>query len=434
MNRREFLRASGLGIAALAISRCYEGLAEGNVSARKPNIIFILTDDVGIGNIGCYGSDKFKTPCIDKLAATGIKFEYCYSTPLCGPSRCQSLTGRYPFRTGLISNKSHEAVSPEKEIMMPTVMKRAGYATALVGKWGQICLGPGEWGFEEYITFAGSGRYWKSQKAGYMENGREKQLADNEYMPDVMHKFLVDFMKRNKEKPFYVHYSMAHMHGKILRTPDSKEDSKDFYADNNAYMDKLVGQLADELEKLGLRKDTLIVFTGDNGTAAFGEEQATIGGKRLNGAKGSMLEGGSRVPLLVSWTGVAPEGKENHDLTDFSDFFPTFAELGRGELPEGVTIDGHSFASQIKGGKGTPREWVYVELKGESYARNSRWKLANNGELFDMKEAPFKEIPVAADSDDAEAIAARKSLQTIIDQHPAAPAVAGNKTKKKGKL
>ncbi|NUQ64620.1 MAG: sulfatase-like hydrolase/transferase [Pirellulales bacterium] len=113
----------------------------------KPNIILILSDDVGLGDIGCYGG-PFKTPHLDLLAAGGTRFEYCYSTPLCGPSRCQLLTGRYPYRTGLINNESHNAIQPGRELMIPTVLKKAGYVTASVGKWGQICLGPGEWGFD----------------------------------------------------------------------------------------------------------------------------------------------------------------------------------------------------------------------------------------------------------------------------------------------
>ena len=124
--------------------------------------------------------------------------------------------------------------------------------------------------------------------------------------------------------------------------------------------------------------------------------------------KGTMLEGGSRVPLIVNWPGVTPAGKVNHDLTDFSDFFATFAELAGAKLPEGVTLDSHSFAPQIRGEKGTPRDWVYVELNGKSYVRDPRFKLTNGGELFDLSEAPFKEIPVAEDSTDPAAVAARK--------------------------
>ena len=143
-----------------------------------------------------------------------------------------------------------------------------------------------------------------------------------------------------------------------------------------------------------------------------------------------MLEGGSRVPLIANWPGMTPAGKVNRDLTDFSDFFSTFAELAGAKLPEGVTLDSRSFAAQLKGEKGTPREWVYVELNGRSYARNARFKLTNGGELFDISEAPYKEIPVASATTDPAAVTARKQLQEVLDQHPAA---SGTDTAKKAR-
>src|SRR5580765_6356791 len=149
------------GILALLASIGLLSAAEKS-SPNKPNIIMILSDDVGLGDVGCTGG-PFKTPQIDALAKSGTRFEYCYATPLCGPSRCQLLTGRYPFRTGLINNNSHQAIQPSREIMLPTMLKKAGYVTGSAGKWGQMSLGPGEWGFDEYLVFQGSGRYWADQ-------------------------------------------------------------------------------------------------------------------------------------------------------------------------------------------------------------------------------------------------------------------------------
>src|SRR3989442_8409981 len=186
-------------------------------------------------------------------------------------------------------------------------------------------------------------------------------------------------------------------------------------------MDKLVGKLVAELDQLHLREKTVVLFTGDNGTARFGVETATVNGRSISGQKGTMLEGGSRVPLAVNWPGVTPAGKLNHDLIDFSDYFATFADLAGAPLPEGMKLDSRSFAPQIKGDKGTPRDWVYVELNGKSYVRNARYKLTNKGELFDLSEAPYKEILIGSDATDAAAMAARKELQAILYQHPAAP-------------
>jgi arylsulfatase A len=127
------------------------------------------------------------------------------------------------------------------------------------------------------------------------------------------------------------------------------------------------------------------------------------------------------VPLLISWPGHTPAGKTSNDLVDFSDFFPTFAELAGAKLPDGVKIDGHSFAPQIEGKKGTPREWVYVELNGNSYVRDAKFKLTADGRMFDLSEAPFKEAPVANDTTDKDAVAARKTLQSVLDDHKQLP-------------
>lgn len=422
INRRDFLKITGGGVAALAVPHWLASAATPPVTASKPNVIFILTDDVGLGDIGCCGATHFQTPQIDALAKTGTRFESCYSTPLCGPSRCEALTGRYPFRTGLNSNHSANAINPGREVMMPTVLKKAGYVTAQAGKWGQMCLGPGEWGFDEYLVFPGSGRYWRDQTPAYTLNGQRKELREGQYLPDLMHDFVVDFIGRHKDRPFYLYYAMSHIHGPIVRTPDSKSEAKaDLYADNIAYMDKLVGRLVAELDRLKLREQTVIVFTGDNGTARFGADRSLLAGRPIHGQKGSMLEGGSRVPLVVNWPGTTPAGKVCRDLTDFSDFFPTFAELGGALPPAGVTLDGHSFAPQVRGQAGTPREWVYVELNGNSYARDARWKLTNRGQFFDLRDAPFVEAPVPDDTKDEAALAARKRLQAVLDEHPAAP-------------
>src|SRR5271165_1755429 len=188
--------------------------------------------------------------------------------------------------------------------MMPQYLKPAGYVTASIGKWGQLPLGPAEFGFDEYLNRPDS----------------------TKYLPDVMHEFLVDFITRHRADPFYIYYSMSNLQKPTLPTPDSKPDSTDFFTDNISYMDKLVGKLVAELARLKLRDNTLIVFAGDNGTGGVYADESTIGGRRLAGEKGSMLEGGALVPLIVNWPGKTPAGKVSADLVDSTDFVPTFAE------------------------------------------------------------------------------------------------------------
>jgi arylsulfatase A len=385
---------------------------------KKPNIIFILADDLGIGDVGCYGADNYKTPNIDKLASQGVRFTNAFTAPLCGPSRATILTGRHLFRTGATNQDATGQMKPAEETMMPAYLKQAGYVSTSIGKWGQLPLEPSDWGFDNYLKFKGSGVYWNTQDKGktYLVNGVEKKLNDKEYMPDMMHKQLVDFMTQNQDKPFYVYYSLSHVHTEILPTPDSKPDSKNIYADNIVYMDKLVGQLRAELERLKLSDNTILVFFGDNGTAGGRADAATIGGRRLIGQKGSMQEGGSLEPLIVYWPGVTPKGKVSGDLISAVDFVPTFAEIAGAQLPKDKILDGQSFNAQLHGGTGTPRTSIFVQLANNYYVRSLEYKLNQAGELFDMSKAPFEEILVPADTKDPKVIAARKSLQAELDR------------------
>ena len=415
-------------------------------STSKPNIIYVLADDLGIGDVSCYGSDNNKTPIIDKLAQGGIRFTHGYTAPLCGPSRAMILTGRYPFRTGAVNQDMVEQIKPENEVLIPSVLKTAGYTSAMVGKWSQFGLTPKDFGFDDYITFQGSGDYWATEKKkseNYIENGVNKKLDTLTYMPDLMHQHVVDFITINKDKPFFLYYSMVHVHALIQRTPDSKPGS-DLYADNTAYMDKLVGKLLSTLDDLKLRENTLIVFMGDNGTASQYAERGSIGGKALSGKKGSMLECGSLVPTIANWPGVIEAGKVDDLLIDSSDILPTFADLAGAKLPTNKVIDGRSFLPQLMGKKGNPREWIFIELGNKWYVRNAKWKLNREGELFDMSNAPFQEKLVSNHAENKETSAAYSLLQTalkslspekgILDNADGSGRHASNVKKKKEKV
>lgn len=407
-----------LSIILLLLAPLAVGQASDSVTPRKPNIVFILADDLGNGNVSAYGADNFKTPHIDALAKSGMRFERCFSAPVCGPSRALLMTGRYGFRTGMTGNDKESAkiMAAATEIMMPKVLKPAGYVTGQVGKWSQVPLEPSDWGFDEYLRFQASGDYWNTQKRAenYTVNGKQVALPDGVYLPDKMHEFAVDFINRHKDEPFYLYYPMSHVHSDILPTPDSAPGSKDLFMDNINYMDKLVGKLMDELDRLKLRENTIVFFVGDNGVIPGEGGRSTIRGRRISGAKGSMLEGGSLVPCIASWPGTITADKASSILTDFSDFFPTLTELAGGKLPEGVTIDGVSLVPTLKGKDGNPRDSIFVQLGRQWYARESDWKLNESNELFDMKDAPFVEKAVGLDSTDPEAIAARSRLQAVL--------------------
>jgi arylsulfatase A len=385
----------------------------------KPNIVFILADDLGIGNIGCYGADStVRTPNIDALARGGTRYTNAYTVPLCGPSRAAILTGRYGFRTGATNQDATGQIKPSAEKFMPQILKPAGYVTAMIGKWGQLPLGPAEFGFDDHLKFQGSGTYWNTQEKGrtYLVNGKTVALPDKVYLPDVMHRHAVDFITRNREKPFYLYYSLSHIHGEILPTPDGAPDSKDHYADNIAYMDKLVGQFVAELDRLKLRENTLVVFFGDNGTGGGYADRSTVKGRRLSGAKGDMLEGGALVPMIVNWPGRTPAGKLCADMVDSTDFVPTFAEFAGAKLPEEIVIDGRSLAAQFRGEKGQPRDWAFIQLARNWYVRTTGWKLNQAGEFFDMSEAPWGEKLVAPGTESPAGLAARQRLAAALTQ------------------
>ena len=395
-------------------------------SPPKPNIIFILADDYGIPGVGCYGG-AFKTPNLDALAAGGVRFERCYAAPLCAPSRALCLFGRYAFRTGVLDNGCGAAARPEKEVSIAKTLRQAGYATAMAGKWNQLeyletAADGRAWGFDEFLRWDKSKgeRYWQP---ALNKNGQPAPTNDASYGPDLFHEFVVDFIRRHRAGPFFVYYPTPLIHGPILRTPDSQEGGQrrdkiktagatQLYADNIAYLDKLVGKLVAALDEMKLRERTLIVFTGDNGCVPVG----TIDGRPVDGKKSQVNEGGSRVPLIANWKGVTPAGRVLKDLVDFSDFYATFAELAGAKLPEGVTLDSRSFAPQIRGERGTPRAWAYVQLGANWYVRNDGWKLTEKGELFEMSDAPFAQHPVPADAPDPEAKAAREQLQAVLDK------------------
>jgi arylsulfatase A-like enzyme len=394
-------------------------------SPQRPNIVFIFGDDSGTDSYGCYGSDRFKgkSPNIDALAASGIRFERGYATPLCGPSRCLLMTGRYGFRTGGLSNQTAPNPLYRNEPSVARILKQAGYVTGMAGKWRQMSDSPGDWGFDDYVTDpTASGWYWEKT---YTKNGQTVTHSEAIYYPDLTTDFAIDFMKRHRDQPFYFYLTQHLIHGPIVRTPGSRAGAEphEWYDDNLVHLDKIVGRVAAALDELGLREKTMILFSADNGTSTVGyapkhdpsKTTGRIGGRYMNGHKGELLEGGSRVPLIASWKGTTAPGQVRNDLIDFSDLLPTFAELAGAKLPAGVKFDGRSFAPQLRGEKGDPREWLFVQLGRGWYVRDDGWKLNERGELFSMKDSPFVEEPVDAETSDAAARAARARLQAVLD-------------------
>jgi arylsulfatase A len=241
---------------------------------------------------------------------------------------------------------------------------------------------------------------------------------------------IIDFMTRHREQPFFVYYPMCLVHNPFEPTPDSPEwetergqQDDTYFADMVAYMDKIVGRIVDTLEQLGLREKTLVLFTGDNGT---NRRIATTmrDGQVVQGAKGSTLDTGTHVPLIANWPGRIPGGRVCDDLTDFADFFPTFAELSQARAPDGLVADGRSFLPQLRGEQGTPHEALlcyydprWGDHKRACFARDKEWKLYDDGRLYHVTADPLEQHPIP-DEAGAGTAEIRQKLETVLEIVP----------------
>jgi arylsulfatase A len=391
--------------------------------ARKPNIVLIMADDFGYECVGCNGGG-YRTPNLDALAAGGVRFTHAYATPLCTPSRTQIMTGRYNFR-----NYVKFGEFDFRERTFAHLLKAAGYSTFIAGKW-QLAgglKGPNDAGFDEYCLWqifeANKGSRYDSPKIH--ANGKLLDGLETKYGPDVFCAHVEDFIARHRDGPFLVYWPMVLTHAPFDRTPDSKPgartgDTANFPA-MVEYLDKNIGRLVAHLDKHGVRDNTLILFTGDNGTGK--PITSKLDGKSVKGDKGNTTTLGTHVPLIASWPGTAAKGKVCGDLVDFTDVLPTLAEAAGAGLPKAVTLDGRSFLPQIQGKRGSPREWIFCHYEprhGKNnrkvrYAQDHRFKLYHDGRLFDLKSDPLESKPVADTAHESEA--ARKRLQVVLDRY-----------------
>lgn len=435
INRREFIKAIGLGAATLSTPGCVSAarLSASEAPKGKANIVLIMADDIGYECFGCYGGTSYQTPVLDGLAKTGMRFEHCYSQPLCTPSRVQIMTGQYNFR-----NYKAFGVLDRKQKTFGHMLQRCGYATCVVGKWQLYGSSiekrqsrgtgtyPQEAGFDEYCLWQVEQRGSRYRDPIIVQNGKYRKDLKGKYGPDVFCDYILDFIERRQTGPFFVYFPMALVHNPFEPTPDSKnwanaehKGNKKYFADMVAYMDKIVGRIVRKLDELGLRENTLVLFTGDNGTN--NSIRSKIGEQIIRGGKGSTTDAGTHVALVANWKGVVPAEKVCDDLVDFSDFLPTLAEVADAKLPENVIIDGRSFLPQLRGEKGNPRSWVFCQYQRnpgdplKRFARDKRWKLYQGGRLFDVLTDRLEKSPMKAGQGGEEAAAARERLGAVLD-------------------
>ena len=405
---------------------------------EKPNVIIIMADDIGFECYSHKGSEFYQTPNIDQLASTGAEFTQAYSQPICTPSRVRIMTGRYNFR-----NYTRFGELDLTQPTFATMVKRNGYATAIAGKWqlspGDLD-GPHKVGFDEYCLWHfsmahGNGKQtalaekFKSKGSRYksptlFKNGQRLADTQDQYGPDLVSDFICDFIERKKHEPFLVYYPMILTHSPFDPTPNSVDwQTKDknrkpieHFREMVNYMDQIIGKLVDKLEETGLRENTLIMITGDNGTNRQLTSPFPSRGV-IQGGKGTMQDAGNRVAFVANWPGTIQPGTRIDAPIGFADVLPTVAEVTGSTVP--ADTDGLSLLPLLKGNSSKARGWMFQSYSQggagsapyRCFVRDADWKLYADGSLFNVPNDWLEKSPVTGPEGEAH----RKRLQPILD-------------------
>ncbi len=414
-------------------------------TARPPNVVLIMADDMGYECLTINGGKSYQTPRLDALAAQGIRFTSAYSTPLCMPSRVQIMTGRYSVNTyeefGYLNPKHHT---------FGHLMKEVGYATMIAGKWqlNGISHGPdkidrwndatrpGDSGFDEWslwqITESKrvAERFWDP----LIEQNGEVLHAElkGKYGPDHFTNYICDFIERKKDEPFFVYYPMVLVHDPFIHTPDSEKTElthQEAFTDMMNYCDKLVGRIHDKLAAGGLLEDTIIIFTSDNGTPR--QIVTEISDREITGGKGQTIDDGIHVPFIASWAGHTPKGKVTDQLVDFTDIKATLFDLVktyRTDSAPKLELDGISILPTLHGQTGPHREWIFCHYEPRwgryreqrsAFASDGKVKVYHDGRIFDVTQDVLEENALADTEVSPGALA---QLRNAIAQFPQFPA------------
>lgn len=415
-NRRQFLQQTTLGLTGCCLTAgCSSAVRTAAPSAQRPNFVFILCDDLGYGDLGCYGHSLIQTPNLDRLSEQGMRLTDCYSAaPVCSPARAGALSGRNPYRCKIPDWIPHR--SPihlqSHEISVATLLRDAGYETAHYGKWhlngtlGGSQPTPSDHGFIDWSSTQNNALPSHRNPNNFIHNG-EPVGPRTGYSSRLIVDDAVRFLEHRGESPFALfvwfhapHEPIATAKPFVEMYEDVRERERAIYYGNVSQMDHEVGRLLHSLDTLGLRDETFVMFTSDNGPEALnrynGAERSYGVTGPLRGMKLHLYEGGIRVPGIVHWPGRTEAGATCNEPVCGTDILPTFCELAGAKLPDDRDLDGTSFTPILRGGKverERPLYWRYDRAIGQPKValRDGDWKiLADNTletfELYNLKD------------------------------------------------
>jgi len=410
-SRRGLLTGAAAGLTARALRAVPR--------VTKPNVLVILMDDLGCRDLGVYGAADLKTPNIDGIARSGALFDNWYScAPVCAPARAALMTGRYPIRAGMPRNGLN---LPQREKLIPALVKPAGYATAAIGKWH---LGdtpetvPNARGFDYYYGFhAGCTDYYshrfywgEPRTVNYHDLWRDRQevFEDGQYLTERIAQEASQFIAAHRSQPFFVyaafnavHYPMHAPRQYVERFAGSLGPERRMYAAMLSAADDGIGHILRTLEQIGQRENTLIFFAGDNGAttearAGLNQQPATGGRNGIfRGFKFSCFDGGMHVPALMNWPGVIPAGQVIRELAITADILPTVCHVAGVEVPRDRTIDGRNILPVASSHGKSPHEEIFWANGEQLAVRRGKWKLVINGITYDR--TPEGHTPLAGD-------------------------------------
>lgn len=418
----------------LALAAASESTVTSTAAAdgRRPNIVLIMADDMGYECVAANGGESYVTPHLDKLAAGGMRFEHCHAQPICTPTRVQIMTGIYNNR-----NYVRFGVLDKSEKTFGNLFKAAGYKSCIVGKW-QLDGGltaPKHFGFDEHCLWQLNRRPGRYSNPGLEINGKQVDYRDGEFGPDIVSDYLCDFIKRNKDEEFFAWYPMILPHYPFVPTPDSDDydptvvgekgiGEAKYFKGMVEHVDKIIGKIVRTLEDSNLRDNTLVIFTGDNGTHP--RVTSILNGKSYPGGKGSTADNGTHVPMIANWPGRIPAGAVSRDLVDSSDMLPTIADVaGISEGHAKWNIDGGSFWPTMQSaGEIHQRDYIYcwyhrdgVREKAKQLARTQFYKLYADGRFFDTRNDLLEKRPLDVSTLSGSAKSAHEMLQVRLAPH-----------------